>query len=234
MDTIESWLKSGATMVGQIQGVEHIVSLLFQELQRRSKEIDSGVDQQRLAKLEWACLDLLDGHPASPVALHEWLRAEPEFFVEVLGLVFRPKNGATDDHKEISEEEGRRAGYAYRLLMSWHDVPGSRDGQSVDEGAMLDWVRKARSLAEKRCLLESCDSRIGFVLAYAPAEADGSWPCIPVRDVLEEIGMESERIFGGFRDGIRNKRGSYWKSLREGGAPRTGTREKVSGLCGGQ
>jgi hypothetical protein len=66
-------------------------------------------------------------------------------------------------------------------------------------------------------LLEACDSRIGEVLAYAPGEPDGSWPCIPVRDALEEFSRDSKEIFRGFSAGIFKKRGLVTKSLREGG-----------------
>ncbi len=117
---------------------------------------------------------LLDGHPVSPVTLHKLLREDPGFFVEILGLIFRPRDESAEAVRGYSEEEKRRAENAYRLLMSWQDVPGSRDGRTVDEKALRDWIQKARSLAEQRGLLEICDSRIGEVLAYSLEEDDGS------------------------------------------------------------
>ena len=132
------------------------------------KQKATGVDLNRLARLEWACLRLLNGRPTSPVTLHGLLRDEPEFFVEVLSLVFRPKDQSAEDGKEISEEERLRAENAYRLLRSWRKIPGSRDDRTVDETALLAWVQKARSLARDRGLLEICDSRIGEVLAHDP------------------------------------------------------------------
>jgi transcriptional regulator with XRE-family HTH domain len=215
MNAIETWLETGAGGVGRIQGLEFLVLSLFQELQKRVEQKDPGVDRNGLAKLEWACLDLLDGHPTSPVTLHGLLQDDAEFFVQVLGLIYRPKNEPTEGNTELSEEEKRRAQNAYRLIRSWQDVPGSRDDQTVDEIRLLGWVQRARSLAKDRGLLEICDSRIGEVFAYAPHEEDGSWPCIPVRDALEEIG--TDKVFAGFGVGIYNKRGVVSKSLREGG-----------------
>jgi hypothetical protein len=52
-----------------------------------------------------------------------------------------------------------------------------------------------------------CDVRIGNVFAHAPGEPDGPWPCIPVRDALEESGTDA--MFEGFEVGIFNKRGAY-------------------------
>ncbi len=54
------------------------------------------------------------------------------------------------------------------------------------------------------------------MFAYAPPEPDGTWPCIPVRDAIEEFG--SEDLADGFEIGIRNKRGAYWKAPDEGGS----------------
>ena len=75
---------------------------------------------------------------------------------------------------------------------------------------------KARQLAEKQDRLEICDSKIGEVLArHKRGEEDGSWPCIPIRDVLEEVATED--VFIGFEVGVFNERGPYSKSLTEGG-----------------
>jgi hypothetical protein len=226
MEALETWLKSEAKAGSpdRIHGVKYDIHLLFQELQRGVKENETRVDLDRLANLEWAYLGLLDGHPASPNTLHELLRDDPAFFVEVLGLAFRSKNEPKEGDKTPTDEEKMRAQNAYRLLRSWQVVPGSRDGQTVDERTLFDWIERARSLAEERGLLEMCDSRIGEVFAYAPEEADGSWPCLPMRDALEEIGTED--VFDGLCVGIYNKRGMYSKSGREGGAQERALAEK--------
>ncbi len=122
--------------------------MLIQELQARVEQKDPGVDLSRLARLEWAYLGFLDGHPTCPVTLHAKLRDDPDFFVEVLGLIFRPKNEPAEGSKEVSEEERQCAQNAYRLLMSWRDVPGSREGQAVDEKTLFDWVQKWRVLGQ--------------------------------------------------------------------------------------
>jgi hypothetical protein len=216
MDALEAWIKSETRAVEAHQGTRFQIQLLVQELQRRAAEKDQSVDLDRLATLEWGYLGLLDGHPASPVTLHRRLRDDPEFFVDVLGLVFRPKNQAVEDGKVLSEEESQRVQNAYRLLRSWQDVPGGGGGQTVDETTLYAWVQNARSLAGDRGLLEICDSRIGEVLAYSPEEADGSWPCVAVRDTLEEIG--TDEVFQGLAVGIYNERGIVSRTMREGGA----------------
>ena len=194
-----------------------MIPRLIEELQVRQKQGDPTVDLHRLARLEWIYLDLLDGHPVSAQTFRKLLQDNPEYFINLLSLIYRPRTDTEDAIREYSEEQRRRAGKAYQLLLSWKDVPGSRDDGTVDELTLLDWIKAARSLAQERGLLEVCDSRIGEVLAYARGESDESWPCIPVRDALEEISVNSEEILKGFSVGIFNKRGLVTRSLREGG-----------------
>jgi transcriptional regulator with XRE-family HTH domain len=210
-------LEAGERQPAQMRNVVYMIPRLIEELQVRQKQGDPTVDLHRLARLEWIYLDLLDGHPVSAQTFRNLLRDKPEYFVELLSLIYRPRHASEDAIQECSEEEKRRAGKAYQLLLSWKDVPGSRDDGTVDELMLFDWIKAARSLARERGLLEVCDSRIGEVLAYAPSESDGSWPCIPVRDALEEISLDSEEILSGFSAGIFNKRGLITRSLREGG-----------------
>ena len=195
--------------------VRHDIYRLFSWLQT---ELPAGAEEtleQRLATLEWRYLALLDGHPASPRTLFRILQRQPQFFSDLLALVFRSRNEPPDEKKVVSEEERARAENAYRLLTSWHILPGSREGKEVDAEELTAWVRKARELCKESGRLEICDSRIGELLAHAPQEEDGSWPCIPVRDVLEEVG--TDEILHGLQIGIFNKRGMYSKSPTEGG-----------------
>jgi hypothetical protein len=130
-------------------------------------------------------------------------------------VIFRPKSESDEPKREYTEEERARAQHAYRLLSSWQTVPGTRADNTVDEDVLLTWVGAARKAAEDSGHLEMCDVRIGTVFAWAPKESDGSWPCVPVRDALEEIGTDA--VFNGFEVGVFNKRGVYSKSPTEGG-----------------
>jgi hypothetical protein len=170
------------------------------------------LDLSRVARIEWGYLHLLDGYPASPETLHELLSNNPELFIEFLGLVFQSGEG---EKNETSKEDKARAENAYRVLLSWEIIPGTRADRSIDEATLHDWIQKARAMGKAQGKLDVCDIRIGGVLAHAPRETDGSWPCIPVRDAIEEIA--SDDLASGFEVGIYNLRGAYNKSLEEGG-----------------
>lgn len=194
----------------------HEVVELIQLLQKDSKEPAPVIGTETLARLEWAYLAFLDGHPAKPEILYTILETDPKFFVELLMAIFRAKNEDPQENKAPTAEEQARARNAYQLLHSWKRLPGTREDNEIDEDILFDWTHRARLMAEEHGRLEICDSQFGSVLAHSPTEqSDGCWPCIAVRDLIEELA--SAELENGFEIGIYNKRGGVWKSMHEGG-----------------
>jgi transcriptional regulator with XRE-family HTH domain len=191
------------------------VKVLIQELQNLAEAGDGRVAVDKVAALEWAYLALLDGHPTVPKTLHTWLENQPQFFVELLAILFRRSDEPEGERPEPSDTDRARAVQVYRLLNSWQRVPGSRSDGSVDSEALRRWVSSVQTLADNDARREVGDLRIGEVFAHAPPESDGTWPCIPVRDTIEEFGTEA--LADGFEIGIINKRGAYFRAPDDGG-----------------
>lgn len=74
---------------------QYYVEQIFERLDK-SKDIDPD----RLARLEWIYLKVLEHSNRPPVTLHKQLASRPEFFVEVLSTIYRANN----------EEAGPRPG----------------------------------------------------------------------------------------------------------------------------
>jgi transcriptional regulator with XRE-family HTH domain len=199
----------------QLGHVQYDVKVLIRELQNLVEGGDNRIDINEVASLEWTYLAILDGHPTGPNILHTWLEQQPELFIGLLKIIFRPRGEPREERPEPTEEEASRAAQAYRLFHSWERVPGTRPDGSVNAEALRSWVRSVQHLADQEGRREVADVRIGNVFAHAPNEPDGTWPCIPVRDAIEEFG--SEELTDGFEIGIRNKRGAYRKGPDEGG-----------------
>jgi len=194
-------------------GADQSVRVSSYEIESLLEQVRSadGVDQDRLALLEWRLLPALDFERGSPV-LQLKLARDPQFFIMILSLCYRPANGEME--QEVPPEV---ASNAYRLLHDWKVVPGSTEqGGEIDETALNDWIRRARTLAAEADRGRIGDYRIGYVFAHAPADADGKWPAKAVRDVIEAIGSTS--LESGFRTGIYNKRGVVTRAPGEGGA----------------
>lgn len=170
----------------------------------------AGVDEERLMLLEWRLLPALGFDVNSPV-LERRLAREPEFFVEVLSLCFKPSTDESDVHIPAHV-----ATNAYRLLDEWSIVPGSDGPQQAIAGDRLNaWVDAAIPLlgaADREAIgLEL----IGRVLAKAPGDPDETWPTRPVRDLIERL--RRTELDRGFEIEVLNSRGVTSRGLTDGG-----------------
>ena len=196
---------------GDIQMLQYHITELFRCLQA-----SSATDESRLARLEWACLKLLDGYRHSPVALHRQLSRDPKFFAEVMTHLYRAESERGQPKGEVDEATQRLCEGAYSLMKSWCTLPGKQADGTIDKTALANWLTAAREECAKLDRREVADAKIGEMLSSAPPDKDGSWPCLAVRDVMEDI--NSEEIFDGFEIGVINSRGVTSRSLTEGGA----------------
>lgn len=171
---------------------------------------------ERAVRVEWYFLPML-GYDPDAQTLHRTLAEDPRFFVEILSTVFRPRSDDESPHEpdEPSEQERAAAENAFRLLHSWSTCPGIDDQGEVTLERLRDWVSTARALFAERKRAEIGDEQIGQALAAAPADADGSWPCEAVRELLEEL--QNDRIDRGLEIRVFNNRGVTSRSLDEGG-----------------
>jgi transcriptional regulator with XRE-family HTH domain len=191
---------------------QHYVQEIFQKLDQ-SKD----VSEEDVALLEWSYLLVLEHSSRPPKALHQRLAAHPEFFVELLSLLYRSTNkNENADLAEGTDQEKRStlATHAYRLLNSWHGMAGLKDSR-VDEAALNKWIAEARALCEKAGRKEIGDQKIGETFAWASPDPDGTWPCAAVRNVIEAA--RNDDIETGVYIGVRNSRGITSRSPLDGG-----------------
>jgi hypothetical protein len=186
----------------------------------------SEIDEDRLALLEWRLLPALGFQAHSPV-LDRHLSRDPEFFVEILSLIFRPHSLDTDDGEPVPEHI---AGNAWRLLHEWKVVPGSADrGAEVDEEQLMNWIISARELLAKADRVAVGDVYIGHVLAHARGDEDGTWPTRPIRNVIERLAnLEIEE---GFRTQTYNNRGTTTRGPLSGGGLERGEAKRYRELA---
>lgn len=196
-----------------VDSVEHVVQLRHEiaELLEFLQE-SNVVERSRVARLEWGFLPLLR-HYGRPKILHEELANNPEFFVEVVSLVFRAED---EEPVQISEEDQVRARVGRELLDSWRTLPGQREDGTIDPRELTSWVQRARELLEARCRKKIGDYVIGEILSRSPRGSDGAWPHEAVRDLIEEVA--SYDLERGIEIGRYNSRGVVVKDPYEGGA----------------
>jgi hypothetical protein len=173
-----------------------------------------AVGMERAAAIEWyflPALGVLDGTPI----LGYVLSRSPEWFVQMVCLVYKPEESVASDTSESSDEQRRMAQAAYQLLNSWNRCPGTDESGVLDGSALRHWVSKSRELLQESDRRRAGDDWIGVAMALAPIDPDGVWPHRAVRDLLEEIA--SQDVDRGFERKVSNSQGATSRSLFAGG-----------------
>ncbi|MDE0420565.1 MAG: addiction module antitoxin [Gammaproteobacteria bacterium] len=168
--------------------------------------------QAELAQLEFLYLEIFwhdeDGLPN----LEKEIEENPDLFCQAITLAFRREDD--EDRQEPTQEEGRAAQRAYRLLDTLTRLPGHDKDGDLKAEKLTHWVLEAQRLCDGSGRKGIGDQQIGRLLSNAPTGDDGVWPCGPVRETLEAVLNEDIRL--GFEIGRRNSRGAHVRS--EGGA----------------
>jgi hypothetical protein len=176
---------------------------------------DPSVNQDLLAKIEWAYIPLLDGHfGVFPKLLHSRLAEDPDFFCDVIQLIFKSKN-AGDERPEPTEEQRAIARHAWSLLKEWTIVPGHQSDGKLDTSKFIGWLQRVKECCAESGHLDVSLLKFGEVLIHAPADPGGLWIDQTIAEALN--GKDAEFIRRGFSIGTLNSRGVHF--VDPAGAP---------------
>jgi hypothetical protein len=182
--------------------VYHIVELI------KFLQKDETTNTDDLFNVEWAYLQLLDNnYGVRPKILENTLAINPNFFCELIQLVYRSKN-TPDSIRESSENEKLKALNAYRLLNEWHTVPGINTDGTFSYALFFEWLNQTKEICSISGHLEIALLQIGKVLIYCPADINGLWINEAVAEELNR--KESESMRDGFCTAIFNSRGVHF------------------------
>jgi hypothetical protein len=177
-----------------------------------------------LGQLEWVFLTVLGSEP--PVAqLYETLAADPDFFVKVMEVTWRASDAEPDDDEQdddaapedepLTKDQVQQAENGFMLLTSFDRLPGTGPDRRVDPAALRHWVTRVLELAAASGRRKVAEALIGQMLASTPADDDETWPCRPVRDLLEDL--QSERVERNLAARLYNRRGMTVRDPEDGG-----------------
>ncbi len=168
---------------------------------------NDNTDTNALFSIEWAYLPLLDYRlGGEPKTLERRLAADPSFFCELIGLVFRPENELRTQ-RQPTEQEKNIAQNAYHLLRSWTAVPGIKSDGSLDSGAFVNWLAEVKQRTKESGHLRIAMDQLGGVLSYAPADPDGLWIHKTIAGTLNSKDATEMRL--GFTCRLFNRRGVH-------------------------
>jgi hypothetical protein len=164
----------------------------------------TDVSSDDLFQIEWAYLPLLDTYSGtSPRILENRLASKPDFFSEVIQLVYRSKN-AEENTRELSEEKKKIAKNASLLLREWKTPPGTQDDGSFDGNQFTSWLQSVRDICSESGHLDIALHNIGKVLIHSPADPNGLWINCKVAESLNASDVDVMRE--SFNNEIYNSR----------------------------
>lgn len=171
-------------------------------------QVEPEVNQDDLFKIEWAYIPLLDDHRgATPQLLESRLANDPEFFCEVIRLIYRSKK-EEQLQREPTEASKAIARNAWRLLHEWKTPPGTqKDGMFKEEG-FTEWLQRVKEACTESGHLDIALNTIGEVLIHTPPDPEGLWIHSVVANALN--GRDADNMRNGYRTGMYNSRGVHW------------------------
>ncbi len=194
----------------------------------------SGLTIDELAALEWPFAQLLadelHSHTKEPLAVHRLLQRDPSFFSMLVGFTYRrdDKQEVRADDTVADEQRKQRTNAAGRIFRSWRLMPGTQADGSIDEGALLDWITRARKQCAESGHVTGCDIQIAEILARSPAGADGAWPHESVRSVIEHL--QNRVVDEHFQVAVFNNRGVTTRGVGDGGKQERDLAQRYEGF----
>ncbi len=180
----------------------HVVELI------KNLQEDEATDFNGLSQIEFAYIQLLDGHQgARPKLLEKRLSTDPGFFCEVIRLLYRSKN-EPEKQQEPTEKTKTIASNVWNLLHEWRNPPGKQDDGSFDGEKFTSWLEETKKICTETGHLEVAFNTIGTVLFYSPSDPDGFWINKTVAEALNA--KDAEEMRRGFYLEIFNSRGVHW------------------------
>lgn len=188
------------------------------------KQLDQANDvtTDTMVRLEWLYLALFEHSQRQAKVIMAELASKPDLFAQLLAAVYKPspESGIVDPPVENEEQARNVANQAYRLLRHWDVIPGTNVDGSIDGAKLEDWVKEARKLTNSMGRGRVADEKIGELLSASKVDADGIWPVVPIRELIEAT--RSRDLETGVAIGKSNRRGVTTRAMGDGGKQERG------------
>lgn len=165
----------------------------------------NDVEFETLAMLEWRFYPLLK-HSTKPITLKKKLVEQPEFFMELISILYKPKDS---DMQEISPEYNESViSQVWEVLEELTILPGLNEtNQKFDNKIFMTWFNEVIKIAKEKNRLDVTLSQMGKNLFYVPADPDGFWIDRKIAELLNK--PEYEKLRRGYSSEIINSRGVH-------------------------
>ena len=167
---------------------------------------DKTVDFEILAMLEWRFYHALE-HVTKPKTLKQKLKEQPEFFCDLISIIYKPKDDKIAKTEPVLEQK--------IISQAWHVLNDIKPLAGYDEilgtfnsKIFLQWFKSVIRIAKERTRLEVTLNEIGQILFYTPEDKDGFWIDRNIAELLNK--EEYEVMRRGYGSEIINSRGVHF------------------------
>lgn len=168
---------------------------------------EQSVTEDDLFKVEWAYLPLLNSHgERRPELLERKLATEPEFFCEVIRVLYRSTDKDASD-VDVSQSRKAIALNAWRLLSEWSTPPGLQSDGSYSAAQLDAWLDVVKARCNESGHIDVALIQTGAVLIHVPADSGGLWIDRGAAAVLNA--RDAQHMRDGFRTATFNSRGAH-------------------------
>ena len=176
----------------------HIIQII-KNLQKRVK---SNEEKRGLIIIEFLYLALLDASAdpdVKPRVLNNALATEPEFFQEILAMLYKSTKG--------TESQNRNeffAHNAFKLLHQWNVVPGLNSDGNFEYSIFQKWYKRVIELCDRSGHLDVAKIHVGNILFYTPVDKNGLWINKDIASLINEENNDGLRR-GYFHEAINSR-----------------------------
>jgi len=146
---------------------------------------DSELKDEELRQIEWKYLQL---NNFNPINLEKEIIENPNFFVELISYIYKPKNKKNEDEGLTQDQISNRANNSEKLL---ERVTIFRDYKNPTFKKLKSWIEEAQKGFIESDRVNIGNREIGKMLSKAPNGKDKVFPCEIVRDILERFSEDT-------------------------------------------
>ena len=181
-------------------------------------QADASFDRQRLARIEWGYLPVLERSHSNtgPDTLAAAAVESPAFYLELIRAAYRGKNDPPAASRD-SDDLRFNARRAVEFLDRWDRLPGMNESGSIDSHTLDEWITSVLELSEDSGHSEITAHKIGQFIGRSV------YPYLDQAEVLSQLAPivdshGSESLTQGLINGILNSRGVTARDPFDGGA----------------
>lgn len=178
-------LKKYLSKQDNIGSIQYSIKSVISYLQKNK------YDEEKLFKLEWSYMGLLD-EDCEPVTICHKIQSDPTVFMNLICLAYKKHNDVRKNTTVVNESIAQNA---YYVLEKCKVIPG-RNGDKVNKKQFDDWTNRAIAIANKEDRFDITKYLIGKMLFHSPADLDGLWINKTVASFINK--EENEKVREGY------------------------------------